>query len=167
MYGSERWLGVMRSFTGRQMDAIMPRRSVACHLIGQPTLQPIRCRAARETSDENPMIGTLFRIENRYFQFIHKSLKISLIVQLYDRNKSCQKCCLTTLHRSHPRSRQNCPDSKNSKIWQIRHRYFKYDHSVLVEIRLVRNYILNNLYLHDKLPIVHCSPSAILWSWPN
>ena len=28
-------------------------------------------------------------------------------------------------------------------------------YSVLVEIKVVRNDILNNLYLHDKLPILH------------
>ena len=33
----------------------------------------------------------------------------------------------------------------------------RFDHSVLIEIKVVRNDILNNLYLHDKLPILHCS----------
>ena len=42
----------------------------------------------------NPIIGTFFRIKNRYFQFIHKikkTVQSDLIVQPYDRNKSCQK----------------------------------------------------------------------------
>ena len=37
--------------------------------------------------------------------------------------------------------------------------------SVLIEIKFVGNYILNNLYLHDKLPILHCYPSWSFWSW--
>ena len=45
-------------------------------------------------------------------------------------------------------------------------------YSVLVEIKVVRNDILNNLYIHDILPIVHCSEvhysflswSALFWS---
>ena len=28
--------------------------------------------------------------------------------------------------------------------------------SFLIEMKVVRNYILNNLYFHDKLPILHC-----------
>ena len=75
---------------------------------------------------------------------------------------------LSRMHCSLPRSRQKFSDSKNLKNWQIRHRYFRYEHSVfLVRLKVVRNDILNNLYLHDKLPIVHCSPSMSLWSWPN
>ena len=52
------------------------------------------------------------------------------------------------------------------KIFQI-HRYFRFYHSVLVEIKVVRNYILDNLYLNDKLSIMHCSPSGSLRSCPT
>ena len=69
---------------------------------------------------------------------------------------------LSRMHCSPPRSRQKISDLKNTRIRQIRHRYFSYDHSVLVEIKDIRNDISNNLYLHDKLPIVHCSPSVSL-----
>jgi len=62
------------------------------------------------------------------------------------------------MYCSPPRSRQKTSDSKNSKFCQIWHIYFRFDHSVLVEINVVGNDILNNLYLHDKLPIVHCAP---------
>ena len=31
-----------------------------------------------------------------------------------------------------------------------------------IEIKVVRNNILNNLYLNDKLPILHCLPSRSL-----
>ena len=37
-------------------------------------------------------------------------------------------------------------------------------YNVLIEIEVVRNYILNNLYLVDKLPIFYCSPSGSLQS---
>ena len=41
-------------------------------------------------------VETFFRIENLYFQFIHKSFKkivlSDFIVQFYKRNKTCQKC---------------------------------------------------------------------------
>ena len=33
-------------------------------------------------------------------------------------------------------------------------------------MKVVRNDIVNNLYLHDKLPILHFSPSGSLQSWP-
>ena len=39
--------------------------------------------------------------------------------------------------------------------------------SVLIEIKVVGNDIINNLYLHDKHPILYCSPSGSLQSWPN
>ena len=48
------------------------------------------------------------------------------------------------------------------KIFQIRKiqrfdksgSYFRFDHSVLAEMKVVRNSVLNNLYLNDKLPIL-------------
>ena len=33
--------------------------------------------------------------------------------------------------------------------------------------KVVRNYILNNSYLNDQIPILHYSPSGSLRSWPN
>ena len=54
---------------------------------------------------------------------------------------------------------QKSKDLKNlTQIFQI---------CVLVEIKGVRNDILDDLYLHDKLPIVHWSPSWSFQSWPN
>ena len=44
---------------------------------------------------------------------------------------------------------QKILDWKNSKIWKIWHRYFRFEHTVLVKIKVVGNDILNNLYLHD------------------
>ena len=43
-----------------------------------------------------------------------------------------------------------------------RQRYFRYDHSILIKAKVVRYGILNNLYLHEKLPILYCSPSGSL-----
>ena len=37
-------------------------------------------------------------------------------------------------------------------------------YSVLIDIKVVRNDILNNLYLHDKLLILYCSPYGSLQS---
>ena len=54
---------------------------------------------------------------------------------------------LSTLHCSPPRSRQKFPDSKNSKIWQIWPRYFRFDDSVLIVIKVIRNDILINLHI--------------------
>ena len=70
------------------------------------------------------------------------------------------------MHRSPPRSHQNFPDSKNSKITVI------YNDTVhcLIEMKVVRNNILNNLYLNDKLHILHCSlygSSQFFKIWPN
>ena len=31
----------------------------------------------------------------------------------------------------------------------------RFDHSILIEVKVVRNYILSNSYLDDKLPILH------------
>ena len=67
-----------------------------------------------------------------------------------------------------PQESPKFPDFKNSKIWQIWHRYFRFDDkSVLIEIKVVRNDILNNLYLNDKLPVLHSFHSGRLQSWPN
>ena len=71
------------------------------------------------------------------------------------------------MHRSPNRIRQNSPASKNSKIWQIWYRYFRFDNSVLIEMKVIRNDISNNLYLDDKLPILYSSTSGSLQSWPN
>ena len=62
-----------------------------------------------------------------------------------------------------------------TKIFQIRKiqrfdisdKYFRFDYGVFVEMKVVKNGILNNLYLHDKLLILHCSPSGSLQIWPN
>ena len=44
---------------------------------------------------------------------------------------------------------------KKTKRYDKSNRYFRYDHkSVLVEMKFIRNSILNNLYLKDKLPIL-------------
>ena len=69
------------------------------------------------------------------------------------------------MHRSPPRS-PKFPDSKNSKIDKS-HWYFRFYYSVLVEIKVVRNGILNNLYPDDKLPILNCSPSGSFQSLPD
>ena len=71
------------------------------------------------------------------------------------------------MHRSPPRSRKNFNIRKSSMIWQIWHRHFRFDHSVLIDLKVVINDILNNLYLHDKLLILHCSPSGSLHSLPK
>ena len=68
------------------------------------------------------------------------------------------------MHRSPSRCRQN---------FQIRkiQRFEKSDTDisdliivVLIEMKFVRNDMLNNLYLDDKFPILHCSPSGSLHS---
>ena len=60
------------------------------------------------------------------------------------------------MHRSLP---------KNFQIQKIL-RFDKSDTDIS-EMKVVRNYILSNLYLDDKLPILHYSPSGSLKSWPN
>ena len=40
-------------------------------------------------------------------------------------------------------------------------------YSVLVEINVVRNYVINNFKLHDKLSRMHSFHSKSLWSWQN
>ena len=100
-----------------------------------------------------------------------------LIVQLYDRNESCQKCNFGQ-HWSPWSTFQDAsfspPESPNfSRFEKFKDltnltRYFRFDHkSVLVGMKVVRNGILNNLYLNDKHPSLHYSPSGILRSWPN
>ena len=34
-------------------------------------------------------------------------------------------------------------------------------------VKVVRNVVLNNLYLDDKFPILHCSPSGSLYNRRN
>ena len=54
------------------------------------------------------------------------------------------------MYSSPPKIRQIISDSKNAKIWQIWHRYFRFDHSVLVEIKVVKLIeILNGLWSKD------------------
>ena len=72
------------------------------------------------------------------------------------------------IHRSPPRSRQNFPDSKNSKIDKSETNIsyliiecFDQDESCQ------ELYFKQLIYLHEKLPILHCSPSGSLQSWPN
>ena len=38
---------------------------------------------------------------------------------------------------------------------------------VLVEIKVVRNYVINNFKLHDQLSKIHSFHSKSLWSWQN
>ena len=40
-------------------------------------------------------------------------------------------------------------------------------YSVLVEIKVVRNYVMNNFKLHDKLRILRCYPYESLQTCPN
>ena len=62
------------------------------------------------------------------------------------------------MHRSPPRSHQNFPDSKIQRFDKS-DRYFRFDHkSVLVEMKVVRNVILNNIDLYDKPLRMHRSP---------
>ena len=99
------------------------------------------------------------------------------MAQLYNRDKRYQECHFkqhwfpwSTFQDASfsPQESPKFPDSKNYKIWQIWHKIFQiWSYSVLIEIKVVGNYILNNLYLHDKLPILHSSFSGSLQSWPN
>ena len=71
------------------------------------------------------------------------------------------------MHRSPPKI------FKIRKIqrFDISDRYFKFFikklYLVFIKIQVVRNDILNNLYLLGKLPILHCSPYGSFQSWPN
>ena len=71
------------------------------------------------------------KIENHYFQFIHKIEKnenlTDLIVQLFPMTP----------------------------------------YIVLIEIKVVRNYVINNFKLHDQLSRTHSFHSKSLWSWQN
>ena len=72
------------------------------------------------------------------------------------------------MHHSPLRSRQ-----KISRIENFKDLTYLTDISDLVmgcffvKMKVVKNGILNNLYLNDKLPILHCSPSGSLTSLPN
>ena len=48
-----------------------------------------------------------------------------------------------------------------------RQKNFRFRYSVLIETKVVRNGILNNLYSDKKLPILQCSPSMSLQIFPN
>ena len=68
------------------------------------------------------------------------------------------------MHRFPPRSRQNFPIQKIQRFDKS-DRHFRFDDkSVLIEIKVIKNDILINLYLRDELPILHCSPSGSLQS---
>ena len=112
---------------------------------------------------KNPFVGTSFRIENRYFQFIHKSLKRwfcqiwwysfkvnikvvrNVILNNIDINDQPFR-----MHRSPPRSRQNFPDSKNSKIYT-----FFTDISDLIIESFDRDESCQKWY--SKQPILFCT----------
>ena len=96
----------------------------------------------------------------KIFFYIFTEQLYNRIVQNYIRNKSCQKFNLNNIdiqdqpsrmHRSPPRSRQNFPDSKNSKIWEIWQIFQIWSYSVLIEIKVVRNNILSNMFRFEKI----------------
>ena len=135
-----------------------------------------------------------------------------LVVQLYDRNKSCQKSHLNNIDshdqpsrmdRSPPRIHQHFPNSKNSKITVISNdtrvgkvgkypgekHWFPWStfqdasfspqelpkiqtlqlfpmtpYIVLVEIKVVKNYVTNNFKLHDQLSRICSFHSKSFWS---
>ena len=108
---------------------------------------------------------------------LKKKVPSDLIIQLYGRNKSCQKCHFEqhwsswSTFQDASFSPQESPkfsifekikDLTNlTRIFQI------WSKSVLIEIKIVRNDILNNLYWYDKFSIFHSSASRSLQSWPN
>ena len=110
--------------------------------------------------------------ENHYLK---KNL-INLILQLYDRNKSCHKCHykqhwfpLSTFQDA-LFSLQESP--KFSRFQKFKdYSYFQWHRSyiVLVEIKVCRNYFINNFKLHDQLSRIHSFHSMMmsLWSWQN
>ena len=111
-------------------------------------------------------MGTFFRIENRCFQFIHKSLKklflSDLIVQPYVRIFFCQKCHFKqywstwSTFQDLSFSLQESP--KNFRFEKFKDYINLIDEnisdlmksSVLIKTKVVRNGILNNLYFHKK-----------------
>ena len=102
---------------------------------------------------------------------------LDMTIQCFDCDESCQKCHFKQHSYSwstfkdasfYPQESPKFPRFEKLKdLTNLTQIFEIWSYSVLIGIKVVGNYILNNLYLHDKLPILYSSPCGSLLSWPN
>jgi len=125
-----------------------------------------------------PGVAKYFQIEKnpkKTINLIDKNIS-DLIIEYFDRNKSCQKC-----HFKQLIIRWKTSYFAIFSLWEppkfIKLTYLMIlnliqlvpitPYTVLVEIKVVRNNVINNFELHDQLPRIHSFHSKSLWSWQN
>ena len=109
-----------------------------------------------------------------YSYNLKKVFVSDLIVQLYNWNKSCQKCHFKqhwypwlTFQDASFSPHESAKFSRFEKFKD--NSYFKWHclYTVLIKIKVVRNSVINKFELHDQLSRVHRFLSKRLWSWQN